>query len=107
MKTFDGREKSVLRVAARPLLPESTVKRVKSPYPSTQDPSYEAALREEVAAIANDPADPAAHLFDRTTVKQALDRSLGNVSVLTERADLERVRSLSTWFKEYDVALAA
>ncbi|MBV8573849.1 MAG: asparagine synthase (glutamine-hydrolyzing) [Acetobacteraceae bacterium] len=107
MKTFDGREKSVLRAAARPLLPESIVKRVKSPYPSTQDPSYEAALREAVAAIANDPGDPAAHLFDRAAVEQVLDRSLGNVSVLSERTDLERVRSLSTWFKEYDVALAA
>jgi asparagine synthase (glutamine-hydrolysing) len=107
MKAFDGREKSVLRAAARPLLPRSIVQRVKSPYPSTQDPSYEAALREEVTAIANDPADPAARLLDRTTVKQAVNRSLGNVSVLMERADLERVRGLSTWFKEYDIALAA
>ena len=36
LKTYDGREKSLLRGAARDVLPESVVERVKSPYPSTQ-----------------------------------------------------------------------
>src|SRR5213078_259138 len=33
MKTFDGREKSLLRAATKELLPQSVVDRVKSPYP--------------------------------------------------------------------------
>src|SRR6516225_5042891 len=33
LKTFDGREKSILRAATRDLLPDSIVERVKSPYP--------------------------------------------------------------------------
>ncbi|MFP3373673.1 asparagine synthase-related protein, partial [Pseudomonas sp. SIMBA_068] len=41
MKTFDGREKSLLREAVRPLLPESVLNRVKTPYPATQDGAYE------------------------------------------------------------------
>src|SRR5690606_7137830 len=45
MKAFDGREKSILRAATRDLLPDSIADRVKSPYPSTQDPAYEQALR--------------------------------------------------------------
>src|SRR4029434_1626703 len=45
MKTFDGREKSILRAAARDLLPRSIVERQKSPYPATQDPAYESAIR--------------------------------------------------------------
>ena len=36
-KSFDGREKSLLRAATADLLPESVVQRVKSPYPSPQD----------------------------------------------------------------------
>src|SRR6201999_875552 len=48
LKTYDGREKSLLRSAARDVLPESVVKRVKSPYPSTSDPKYGAALQEQV-----------------------------------------------------------
>src|SRR6185436_20512714 len=54
MKTFDGREKSVLRAAARDLLPRSIIERQKSPYPATQDPAYEKAVREDVAAILED-----------------------------------------------------
>jgi asparagine synthetase B (glutamine-hydrolysing) len=38
LKTFDGREKSILRAATRKLLPNSIVERQKNPYPSTQDP---------------------------------------------------------------------
>ena len=40
LKTYDSREKSLLRGAARDVLPQSVVDRVKSPYPSTQDPEY-------------------------------------------------------------------
>jgi asparagine synthase (glutamine-hydrolysing) len=38
LKAYDGREKSLLRGAVRDVLPESVVKRVKCPYPSTSDP---------------------------------------------------------------------
>lgn len=34
LETFDGREKSLLRAAAKHVLPQSVVDRVKSPYPS-------------------------------------------------------------------------
>src|SRR5256885_16907212 len=40
MKTFDGREKSLLRAAVADLLPAEVLERVKSPYPTTQDPAY-------------------------------------------------------------------
>jgi len=45
MKSFDGREKSLLREATADVLPRSVYDRVKSPYPSTQDPAYVAALQ--------------------------------------------------------------
>jgi asparagine synthase (glutamine-hydrolysing) len=51
LKTFDGREKSILRAATRKLLPASIVERQKNPYLSTQDPAYEKALRAEVADV--------------------------------------------------------
>jgi asparagine synthase (glutamine-hydrolysing) len=44
LKTFDGREKSILRTATREPLPHSIVERQKNPYPSTQDPAYEKRL---------------------------------------------------------------
>ncbi|MGE6734716.1 asparagine synthase (glutamine-hydrolyzing), partial [Streptomyces sp. NPDC059900] len=40
LKSFDGREKTLLREATADVLPRSVYDRVKSPYPSTQDPKY-------------------------------------------------------------------
>jgi asparagine synthase (glutamine-hydrolysing) len=47
LKSYDGREKSLLRGAARDVLPTSVAERVKAPYPSTQDPHYEADLQRQ------------------------------------------------------------
>ena len=47
LKTYDGREKSLLRGAARDVLPDSVVERVKSPYPSTRT-EYGAAIQEQI-----------------------------------------------------------
>jgi asparagine synthase (glutamine-hydrolysing) len=45
LKTYDGREKSLLRGVTRDVLPESVVNRVKSPYPSTSHRSGPAPAR--------------------------------------------------------------
>jgi asparagine synthase (glutamine-hydrolysing) len=105
LKTFDGREKSILRAAARDLLPSSILERQKSPYPSTQDPAYEKAIRAEVAEILDDRSHPATALLNRKVVKDLLARPLGTTSSLPERAGLERARSISAWVKDYGVAL--
>jgi asparagine synthase (glutamine-hydrolysing) len=71
MKTFDGREKSLLRAAAADLLPEEVVNRVKSPYPATQDPGYPLALRNELAARGQDPKSPLHALADPAALARA------------------------------------
>jgi asparagine synthase (glutamine-hydrolysing) len=105
MKTFDGREKSILRAATRELLPTSIVERQKSPYPSTQDPAYEKAVRADVAEIVADRSHPAASLLNRKAIDDMLARPLGTTSSLAGRAALERVRSLGAWVKDYEVVL--
>jgi len=105
MKTFDGREKSILRAAAHDLLPQSIVERVKSPYPSTQDPAYEKAIRDDVQNIMRDKAHPASSLFNHKVVGNILAQPLGNVSGLAQRAGIERVRSISGWVKDYGVVV--
>ena len=105
MKTFDGREKSILRAATRELLPASIVERKKSPYPATQDPAYEKAVREEVAEFLRDDSHPAASLFNRGLIREAVDAPLGAVSLVPDRSDLERVRTISAWVKDYGVTL--
>ncbi|TDR38501.1 asparagine synthase (glutamine-hydrolysing) [Tahibacter aquaticus] len=107
MKSFDGREKSVLRAATRDLLPASIVERQKSPYPSTQDPSYEQALRARVSELAQDAGHPAAPLFNKRYIERLLARPANaGRSLHYERADLERVLSVGAWIKEYNVSVS-
>ena len=105
LKTFDGREKSILRAATRKLLPNSIVERLKSPYPSTQDPAYEKALRVEVAEVLEDRSHPATSLLNRKVIEDMLARPILTTSSLPGRAGLERARSISAWVKDYGVAL--
>lgn len=65
MKTFDSREKSLLRHATKHVLPQSVAERVKSPYPSTQDPGYAAALQQQVKEVLADGDDRLVELVDR------------------------------------------
>jgi asparagine synthase (glutamine-hydrolysing) len=105
LKTFDNREKSVLRAATRELLPRSIVERQKNPYPATQDPAYEKAVRDDVAGILADRSHPATSLLNRQVLEEMLKRPLGYSSSVLERAGLERARSISAWVKDYEVVL--
>jgi asparagine synthase (glutamine-hydrolysing) len=87
MKTYDGREKSLLRGATKDVLPQSVVQRVKSPYPSTQDPEYVADIERQAKAI---PADhPVFALIDRNALRSA------------QRHTFERTLTLATWLDIY------
>ena len=104
-KTFDGREKSLLRAATADLLPESVVKRVKSPYPSTQDETYEKELRERAAQLLRRDDSPVSPLIDRDAVRQRIDAPLDGNSSMGTRIQLERVLDLDTWLRDYSVSL--
>ncbi|MEV8611461.1 asparagine synthase (glutamine-hydrolyzing) [Amycolatopsis sp. NPDC051373] len=101
-KTFDGREKSLLRAAARDVLPVSVAERVKSPYPSTQDPKYLEALRDQVGDLLAAPAHPVFDLFDRGLLVGLLARE-DTVPFL--RPLVERVLNFATWFDLYSPEL--
>jgi asparagine synthase (glutamine-hydrolysing) len=106
LKSFDGREKSILRAAARAWLPSSVLERKKSPYPATQDPSYERAVRAEVAEVLENRSHPARPLLNKTELEDMLRQPLGNTSSLAGRAALDRARSISAWVKDAGVSLA-
>ena len=101
MKSFDGREKSLLRAAARDVLPDSVADRVKSPYPSTQDPGYDEAVRADLRELLADPQAPVRPLLD-------LERA-GEVATGADGAGLrfiaERAMAVDRWLREYRVSL--
>ena len=97
MKSFDGREKSLLRAATADVLPESVRDRVKSPYPSTQDLGYVRRMQEQCAEILADTEHPVFEVIDR-------DWLAGQVALPAEevgRPGIERTLDLHTWLDLY------
>ncbi|HEX6358893.1 asparagine synthase (glutamine-hydrolyzing) [Actinophytocola sp.] len=105
MKNFDGREKSLLRAAVADLLPTSILERVKTPYPATQDPGYEAALRTELQELLADPDAPARPLLDLDKARVVASREPGAVSRAYDRGSLEMALWLNRWLGANDVML--
>ncbi|MFE1313755.1 asparagine synthase (glutamine-hydrolyzing) [Streptomyces sp. NPDC058755] len=104
LKSFDGREKSLLREATADLLPRSVYDRVKSPYPSTQDPRYARALQVQVKDLLARPSHPVFGLVDRERVRQAAERDTP-VNTQVARRGLERALDLAQWLDLYNPEL--
>ncbi|MBV9453828.1 MAG: asparagine synthase (glutamine-hydrolyzing) [Rubrobacter sp.] len=106
MKTFDGREKSLLRAATRDVLPRSVVERIKSPYPSTQDPTYEQKLREELGNVLASQDAPVLSLLDIECARGLVEEPTSSLSTQFSRMGLELILQLNRWLKEYGVCIA-
>ncbi|MFJ6085024.1 asparagine synthase (glutamine-hydrolyzing) [Streptomyces sp. NPDC092369] len=100
LKSFDGREKSLLREATADVLPQSVYDRVKSPYPSTQDPKYAAALQDQAKDLLAQPAHPVFDLVDRDRLHRVAHRD-SPVHTQPERRGLERALDLAQWLDMY------
>jgi asparagine synthase (glutamine-hydrolysing) len=100
MKTFDGREKSLLRAATRDVLPESVAERVKSPYPSTQDPRYVIALQQQAKELLADHDNPAFAVIWRDWLADTVALDASALDQRT-RHGLERALDLATWLDIY------
>ncbi|MFC8126949.1 asparagine synthase (glutamine-hydrolyzing) [Streptomyces sp. NPDC057302] len=107
LKSFDGREKSLLREATADVLPRSVYDRVKSPYPSTQDPKYAIALQGHVKDLLAKPDHPVFDLVDRDRVARAAGRDVPQITQASRRG-LERTLDLALWLDLYkpEISLA-
>jgi len=105
MTKFDDREKSLLAAAVEDLLPNSILDRKKTPYPATQDPGYEGALRDELREVLADPDAPVRPLLDLDKAKAAAEQETGEISRQYDRGSLELALWLNRWISTKDVAL--
>ncbi|WP_067181905.1 asparagine synthase (glutamine-hydrolyzing) [Microtetraspora niveoalba] len=103
MKTYDGREKSLLRAATADVLPRSVVERRKSPYPSTQDPAYERALQAEAGRLIGRDDLAVAPLLDMSKARTLLDHEVGTTSLQENRTAMEQLIQFNAWLEEYGV----
>ncbi|WP_394436342.1 asparagine synthase (glutamine-hydrolyzing) [Streptomyces sp. SGAir0957] len=105
LKSFDGREKSLLREATADVLPKSVYDRVKSPYPSTQDPKYAIALQDHAKDLLARPSHRVFDLVDRERVSRAAHREGPQINHAARRG-LERTLDLALWLDMYNPELA-
>ncbi|MFF8596800.1 asparagine synthase (glutamine-hydrolyzing) [Streptomyces sp. NPDC015220] len=103
MKTFDGREKSLLRAAVRDTLPSSVVERVKALYPHTQELRYVEELQRQVGELLTG-GHHAVEFFDRAALAKAVHGEPGAVE-RDEREAFERVLDLAVWLDTYRPAV--
>ncbi|WP_326612212.1 asparagine synthase (glutamine-hydrolyzing) [Streptomyces scopuliridis] len=101
LKSFDGREKSLLREATADLLPKSVYDRVKSPYPSTQDPKYAIALQEHAKDLLANPSHRVFELVDADRVRHVTERDTPQITQASRRG-LERTLDLAIWLDLYN-----
>ncbi|MHC5260252.1 asparagine synthase (glutamine-hydrolyzing) [Streptomyces sp. UC4497] len=104
LKSFDGREKSLLREATADVLPTSVYDRVKSPYPSTQDPKYALALQEHAKDLLAKPSHRVFEIVDRDRLSAAAHRETPQITQASRRG-LERTLDLALWLDMYDPEL--
>ncbi|GAA1456017.1 asparagine synthase (glutamine-hydrolyzing) [Williamsia maris] len=100
LKSFDGREKSLLRHATKHVLPQSVIERVKSPYPSTQDPRYAAALQEQLREVHADPHNAIFEIIDRAALGEVITAETASITG-DVRTAMDRVLDIYHWIDIY------
>jgi asparagine synthase (glutamine-hydrolysing) len=99
LKTFDGREKSLLRQATREVLPASVSERMKSGYPLIHDPAYTQAIMAQAEQLI-DEGHAVLDLVDSAKLKWVV-RGDGGIRHPEDRRELEQVLSIATWLDLY------
>ncbi|WP_447040956.1 asparagine synthase (glutamine-hydrolyzing) [Streptomyces sp. DSM 118878] len=105
MKSFDGREKSLLRAAMKDLLPEAISQRVKTPYPSIRAEAYNQTLRERLAHLVQDGSSPLTDYLAPGLTEGLRRNGPAALEKGMSRAALETTLQLDAWLRTYDVAI--
>ncbi len=109
-KSYQGREKGLLRKAMEDLLPAAIIERKKSPYPKTYHPRYTEAVVQEVKRVLADPTAPINNLIERAEVERLLDSLRLNLpedpwfgQLMTLPQLLAYLLQTNMWLKNYQI----
>lgn len=110
LKFMGGREKGLLREAAKGWLPDSVLYRKKSPYPKTYDPGYEDLLRQAFEEILKNKEEPVHQLIDEKKVREFLSHPLSKADpwygqLMAGPQLLAYYLQINLWMKEYQVKI--
>jgi asparagine synthase (glutamine-hydrolysing) len=108
MKDFEGREKGLLREAARGILPEKVLFRKKSPYPKTHNPSYLKAVSDSLNGVINDPSQPLLKIIKKDALKRLLETDSNTPwygQLMTTPQTIAYFLQINYWLKRYNVKI--
>jgi len=108
MKNLNGREKGLLRAAMADLLPESIVKRKKSPYPKTHNPEYFSIVKGMLQRILSDDNSPIFALCDKKALKKLLDTDRSEPwygQLMTTPQTISYFIQMNYWLEKYNVEI--
>jgi asparagine synthase (glutamine-hydrolysing) len=106
LKTADGREKSLLRMASKDLLPEEVLMRPKSAYPAMHNPAQDAVVRNAVHTLLDDDTSPLAELLDRDRVVALADGDGPTMTHASTAHLLIPLLEVDTWMRENELRAA-
>jgi asparagine synthase (glutamine-hydrolysing) len=107
MKSFDGREKSLLRAAVAADLPQSVLTRRKEPYPTIADPEYDRMLKGRLDELMADTSAPVRALMDERSAAEAhaAVRRAAPEELRFLRVGFESLIKIDDWMRDYRVEL--
>lgn len=103
MKSFDGREKSLLRAAVRDLLPASVFDRPKSGYPVVLDAGYDDAIRKDFLELAADAHAPVLPLLNPDVLRSV--RAEPGLARRLTRMEIDQALHLNEWLRLHKLRL--
>ena len=106
MKTADGREKSLLRMAVADLVPDEVLWRPKSAYPAMHDPAYDAAVRDAARALVDDESSPLGAVLDRDKVVELAERVTPTMTHASTAHLLIPLVEVDAWLREHRLEIA-
>ena len=110
MKNKDNISKSILRMAAKGILPEDVLNRKKSPYPKTHNPKYEKLVKNMLLDTISDPNAPILTFADKSVLEKLCGESSDYGKpffgqLMAGPQFIGYLIQLNAWFNEYHVRI--
>jgi asparagine synthase (glutamine-hydrolysing) len=113
MKAYAGREKGILRLALKGILPDEIIERKKSPYPKTHHPKYTKLVCQRMQSILDDPSSPILQFIDKDVVQEMVNTGGASFKkpwygqLMTGPQLLAHLVQIDLWFRVFDVKVKA
>ncbi len=110
MKNKDNVSKSILREAAKGILPDDVLYRKKSPYPKTHNPEYEKLVKKMLLDIISNPNAPILAFADKIVLEKLCTQNSDYGKpffgqLMAEPQFVGYLIQLNAWFSEYHVRI--